>query len=40
MSTNNDYNFTIQLQLYAADHIKQKWLDELENDDGEKGIKN
>jgi len=29
----NDYNFTSQLQLYTAEHIAQKWLDELEKDE-------
>ncbi|XP_050066092.1 uncharacterized protein LOC126555177 [Aphis gossypii] len=30
----NDYNFTSQLQLHAAEHIAQRWLDELEKDEG------
>ncbi|KAF0750568.1 Uncharacterized protein FWK35_00018818 [Aphis craccivora] len=29
-----EYNFTSQLQLYAAEHIAQRWLEELEKDEG------
>lgn len=29
----NDYNFTSQLQLYAAEHNAQRWLEELEKDE-------
>ncbi|KAE9523773.1 hypothetical protein AGLY_015833 [Aphis glycines] len=29
----NDYNFTSQLQLHAAEYIAQRWLDELEKDE-------
>lgn len=28
-----DYNFTSELQLYAANHIAQRWMEELEKDE-------